>query len=245
MEESQAAGSGSRSQTMLAASILASALIVGGAVIYSSGAGGREGLAQVAGGSPTETRGEAESASPPTADDDVVLGEPDAPVTFIEWGDYQCPFCAKVFAEVEPKLREEYVRTGKVKMVYRDFAFLGPESETAALASQCAAEQGKFWAYHDRLFETEIADGRENNGNLTPDFMRSLASELGFDRGKFDTCLDSKKYQDEIAKDYADGVAAGVRGTPATFIGGTLISGAQGYPVFKAAIDEALAAKKG
>lgn len=227
---------------MLAASILLAALIVGGAILYSSGGRGGSGTAQVA--SPPTTPGEGGGGAPVSADDDVALGEPDAPVTLIEWGDYQCPFCAKVFTEVEPKLREEYVRTGKVKMVYRDFAFLGPESEAAALASQCAAEEGKFWAYHDRLFETEIADGRENNGNLSIELMRALATELGLDRSRFDACLDSKKYADEIAKDYQDGVAAGVRGTPATFVNGKLISGAQGYSIFKAAIDEALAAEE-
>ena len=124
-----------RSPTVLAASILASALIVGGALVYSSGAGGRAGVAQVA-PTPNGTATGGESAPVMVSpDDDVVLGEPDASVTVIEWGDYQCPFCAKVFTDVEPQIREEYIRTGKVKMVYRDFAFLGLESETAALAS--------------------------------------------------------------------------------------------------------------
>ncbi len=229
----------------LGVSIVLGALIIGGSLIYSTGlrATRGEGLAQVAGERGSSRTADALKNLP---DDDVILGDSNAPVAFIEWGDYQCPFCGKLFLEVEPKLREEYIATGKVKMVYRDFAFLGPESVTAALAAGCAGEQGAYWAFHDRLFEIETADRRENNGNLTPELMRSLAGELGLDRTQFDSCLDERKYQSEIEKDYQDGIAAGVTGTPGNFINKKLFPGALPYETFKQAIDAELqkAAKK-
>lgn len=214
----------------LPTSILVAALLIAGAVIYSTG---------------SKTVGEPADVSAivgqkDLADDDVILGDPKAPVTIVEFGDYQCPFCGRFFSQVEPMIREEYIKTGKVKMVYRDFAFLGPESQGAALASQCAAEQGKFWAYHDELYKAEIADGVEHNGNLSAVFFKSLASQLGLDGNKFNSCLDSQKYKDEVQKDYNDAVAAGVKGTPTTFVNGKLISGAVPYETIKALIEEAL-----
>lgn len=216
---------------LLPASILVAAFLIGGAIIYSAGS---KNAGQTANMGDT-------AAVQDLLDDDVILGNPDAPVTIVEFGDYQCPFCAKFFRDIEPRIREEYIKTGKAKMVYRDFAFLGPESQGAALASQCAGEQGKFWAYHDGLFEAEIVDGRENNGNLSPEFLKFLAVKLGLNAAQFNSCLDSQKYKAEVEKDYNDGVAAGVRGTPATFINGKMISGAVSYENFKALIEQALA----
>ena len=227
MDSSQKVSNGS----LLPASIIVAALLVAGAVIYSNGSGEPDQTADVLGKVDVKS----------LTDDDVVLGNLDAPVTIVEFGDYQCPFCGRFFIEVEPKIREEYIKTGKVKMVYRDFAFLGPESQSAALASQCAADQGKFWSYHDELFAAEVKDGREHNGNLSPVFLKSLATNLGLDSVKFNTCFDSQKYRPEVDKDYNDGVAAGVQGTPATFINGKLVSGAVPYANFKALIEEALA----
>lgn len=109
---------------------------------------------------------------------DVVLGEQNAPVTLIEYGDYQCPFCARYFMEVEPLLREEYIKTGKVKMVFRNYPFLGPESVSAAEAAECAKDQGQFWAFHDALYNAEHQDGREHNGNLNNDLFFKLAKDL-------------------------------------------------------------------
>ncbi len=220
---------------LLPASIIVAALLVAGALVYNTGSDA------VSPGTQT----------PPTAvdvkdlaDDDVVLGDIKAPVTIVEFGDYQCPFCARFYREVEPKVRDEYIKTGKAKMVYRDFAFLGPESQGAALASQCAADQGKFWAYHDKLFDVESADGVEHNGNLNEALFKSIAADLGLDGAKFGSCLSSQKYKAEVEKDYSDGVAAGVQGTPATFINGKLISGAVPYATFKAEIEAALKAAR-
>ena len=217
-------------------SILVAAVLIGGSVIYSTGVKtvGRDqvaGLGNIAGAVLTDEQ---------LVDDDIVLGDPKAPVTIVEFGDYQCPFCGRFFSQTESQIKKDYVQAGKVKMVYRDFAFLGPESKTAALAAQCAGEQGKYWAFHDRLFEIEVADGVEHNGNLSTSLMKSLAKELGLNQSPFNTCLDSGKYNVEIEKDYNDGVAAGVAGTPATFVNGKLVEGAQPYSVFKDLIEAAL-----
>ena len=218
----------------LSISILAAALIIGGSLIYSAGlkgGGGAPPVAQVAGN-------EAASNNNPGIDDDVILGDPNAPVTLIEWGDYQCPFCLKMFEETEVKLREDYVKTGKLKMVYRDFPLdqLHPFARRAAEAAECARDAEKYWAYHDLLFNRQ-----EEIPSM--DFV-AVAEELRLDTAQFKQCFDSRKYQDEVQKDYDDGIAAGVTGTPGNFIisgnFSRFLAGALPYQAFKAAIEEAL-----
>jgi len=220
-----------RTDKLLPISIVFAALLIGGAVLYS---GDKSGL-------PRETASIADSKTDssgnviPEIGDDVILGDPNAPVTFIEFGDYQCPFCKRMFDETEKQLREEYVKTGKVKMVYRDFPLesIHPYAISSAMAAECAKDQGKYWLYHDLLFDKQ-------NEIPTQNFI-GWAEELEMNIDEFRGCFDSKKYADEIQKDLQDGLAAGVEGTPATFINGKFISGAQPYSVFKAAIEEALA----
>jgi len=226
------------SGVLLPGSIVAAGLLIAGALVYNVGS---ENLPTANSNQPVNN---ATADSGSFLDDDVVLGDPGAPVAIVEFGDYQCPFCGRFFRDAEQRLRADYIKTGKAKMVYRDFAFLGPESQGAALASQCAAEQGKFWAYHDRLFEVETLDSRENNGNLNAKLFQSLADELKLNRAQFDTCMSTQKYRAEVEKDYNDGVAAGVQGTPATFINGKLISGAVPYSVFQSEIESALRASR-
>ncbi|MEK9186017.1 MAG: DsbA family protein [Patescibacteria group bacterium] len=225
--------SSSPKSNLLPLSIFVAAIIIGGALIYRGGTGNLPNSANLK----DQIKSDDSAA---LIDDDIILGDPNAPVTIVEFGDYQCPFCGRFFSEVEPSLKDQYVKTGKVKLIYRDFAFLGPESFMAAIASQCAADQGKFWEYHDKLFQTEILDGRENNGNLSANFLKSLAGQLSLNQKQFDSCLDTSKYQQEINKDYDDGIVLGVNGTPATFVNGKLFSGAQSFRVFKAAIDKEL-----
>lgn len=217
-------------------SILVAAVLIAGSVIYSAGIKtlNRDQTAEL-GGAVGIDFGDKE-----LIDDDVILGDAKAPVTVAAFGDYQCPFCGRFFQEAESEIRKNYVTTGKVKLVYRDFAFLGPESLTAALATQCAGEQGKYWAFHDRLYEIELADGAEHNGNLSASLMKSLAGQFGLNQSQFNSCLDSEKYLSEIEKDYEDGVKFGVAGTPAAFVNGQLIEGAQPYAVFKDLIEKAL-----
>ncbi len=123
-------------------------------------------------------------APQPLSDRDVILGDPNAPVTIIEYGDYQCPFCARFYTDVEQFIRDEYIASGKVKMVFRNYAFLGPESVAAAEAAECAKDQGKFWEYHDQLYEAENKDGREHNGNLAKDLFVQISEELGLTKKK-------------------------------------------------------------
>jgi protein-disulfide isomerase len=181
------------------------------------------------------------SAAPPTPtarvkvseDDDYVKGEKNAPVTIIEFSDYECPFCGRFYSQTLPQIEEKYVKTGKVKMVYRDFPLgFHPKAEPAAIAANCAGEQGKYYEMHDLLFE--------NQPSLSDANYKKWAGELGLDAGKFATCLKDPKQKAEVQKDMRDGQAAGVQGTPAFFINGQLISGAQPFPAFEQAIEAAL-----
>ncbi len=174
---------------------------------------------------------------------DVIMGDPKAPVTLIEYGDYQCPFCGRFFTQIEPQLRENYIKNGKVRMVFRNLQFLGPESTKAAEAAECANDQNKFWAYHDALYTAEIADGRENNGNLARNLFVQLAGNLKLDMKAFASCLDGNKYEKRIAQDTSAAQAAGANSTPTSFVNGQKIQGALPYAQFAAAIDAALKSK--
>jgi len=168
---------------------------------------------------------------------DFVLGDQNAPVTIIEYSDFQCPFCDKFFKETESALREKYIKTGKVKFIYRDFAFLGQESLWAANAARCAGEQGKFWQYHDYLYNNQRG---ENQGAFSKDNLKSFATALELEKEKFNACLDSEKYTDLIQKETKAGGEAGVQGTPASFINGTLYPGALPTATFTQIIDDEL-----
>lgn len=224
---------------ILPLSILLAGFLISGAVIYSVGVKNTPELSQGRKAPLTAALNESGAAIIEPGDD-VILGDPKAKVTLIEFGDYQCPFCGRFFTETEGHLRSEYIETGKVRMVYKDFAFLGPESLLAAQGAECAKDQSKYWEYHDGLYKMETADNQENNGNISLDVLKRMASELGLNRVSFDSCLDSKKYEEEVKNDYNEGQAIGVRSTPTVFINGQRIEGALPYSVFKEAIDQAL-----
>lgn len=124
---------------------------------------------------------------------------------------------------------------GQVRLVYRDFPLtqIHPQALPAALAAECAHEQGKFWEYHDLLFA--------NQAQLDEPSLRDYAAQVGLDTGSFDECLSSQKYLEEVQKDYSDGASYGVSGTPAFFVNGHLISGAMPLAAFEQAVDQALA----
>lgn len=173
-----------------------------------------------------------------SADNDAVLGKKDAPVTIIEFSDYQCPFCGRHYTETHGQLIKDYVDTGKVKIVFRDFPLsFHPEAQKAAEAAECVRDVAKtnkdeaYFKMHDKLFE--------NQATLSVANEKKWAKELGYN---IDTCLDSGKFASEVAKDLADGQAAGVQGTPSFVINGQLLVGAQPYTAFKQTIDAALAA---
>jgi protein-disulfide isomerase len=161
-------------------------------------------------------------------------GPESAPVTIVEFSDFQCPYCVKA----EPTVKEVVAAyPGKVRLVYRDYPLPGhPLAPKAAEAAHCAGDQGKYWQMHDRLFAA--------GGKLEVESLKGYAKEVGLDSAKFDACLDSGEKASVVAFHKKAGDEAGVNGTPAFFINGRLISGAQPAEAFKQAIDAELTAKK-
>jgi protein-disulfide isomerase len=174
-------------------------------------------------------------------DDDPVLGSPDAKVLMIEFGDYQCPSCRMFWKDIEPRLKKDYIDTGKVKLVFRDFPLMQihPEALLSAMAVNCAGEQGKYWQFHDKVFREQYNKGDDVIRMKATD-LKKWAKDIGVDQAKFDQCLDSEKFKNEVMKDKADGDAAGVQGTPTFFINGRIMGGAQQYPEYRKLIDELL-----
>jgi len=222
---------------LLPASILVAAILISGSIVYLVGSRSDGGVRGEDSGQLAAIK---ETAPLKTSDRDVILGDLEAPVTLIEFGDYQCPFCGRFFEQVELPLRENYIKSGKVKMVFRNFSFLGPESTDAAEAAECAKDQKQFWAYHDLIYQIEIKDGRENNGNLDRDLFLKLADELKLDHSAFASCFDSKKYAGQVEKDNDNARVLGVNSTPTTFVNSQKIVGALPYAQFQAAIDSIL-----
>ncbi|MEW6722682.1 MAG: thioredoxin domain-containing protein [Candidatus Micrarchaeota archaeon] len=179
-------------------------------------------------------------------DDDMKLGSDSAPIVIIEFSDMQCPFCRKWFIESYSSLKQEYIDTGKAQLVFRDFPLsFHPAAQKAAEAVECAADQGKGWELHDKMYEEQSKQG-SGTVQFSVDDMKSWASQIGLDAASFNTCLDSGKYANEVAADYNDGLAAGVQGTPAFIVAkrdgssAVPISGAQPYGTFKSTIDQML-----
>ncbi len=170
-----------------------------------------------------------------------VLGDKNAKVTVVEFADFQCPFCEQWFSNVEAPLIKDYVNTGKVKFAFRNYAFLGQESTWAAEAAYCANDQGKFWDYHDYLYKHQ---GAENSGAFSKANLEQFAADLGLNTQQFNNCLDTDKYASQVANDVKEGQAAGVSGTPTSFVDGQSVVGAQPYSAFKTLIDQELAKAK-
>lgn len=165
------------------------------------------------------------------------LGKKDAKVTVIEFADFQCPFCERFFKDTKTNLVKDYVDTGKVKFIFRQYAFLGQESTWAAQASECANEQGKFWEYHDYLFNNQ---GAENSGAFSADNLKKFARSLGLEEEKFNSCLDSQKYMDKIRQDYSLAQSRGVNSTPTNFIDELKLEGFLDYVGYENAIENKL-----
>jgi protein-disulfide isomerase len=166
-----------------------------------------------------------------SVDDDPFLGLKDAPVTIIEFSDYQCGYCARFHEQTLQALMEKYPT--EVRFVYRDFPLSGhPEAQKAAEASQCANDQGKFWEMQDLLFK--------NQDILSVEQYKIFAGELGLDTDSFNNCLDSGKYEDEVTADLMDGVDYGISGTPAFFVNGVMLMGALPIEQFDTIIQQEL-----
>jgi protein-disulfide isomerase len=168
-----------------------------------------------------------------------VLGDANAPVTLVEYADFQCPVCKRAETDLLPRIQKDYIDTGKVKLEFRMYPFIGQESWNAAQAADAAGEQGKFWEYHDALFNAQGA--RENGGAFTYDNLVSIAKNVGLDVAKFEESFGSNKYLDPIQKEADAAHGAGVSSTPTFFVGDKKISGLQPYVQFQSAIDAALA----
>lgn len=183
------------------------------------------------------------NSDPADVDDDPMLGEDDAPITLIEFVDYQCPFCSRHFEQTHAQIKKDYIDTGKVKLVMRDFPLsFHPHAQKASEATECADDQGKFWEMHDKLFQTQ------STWSSLPDAIRTFkqfAADLGLNTSSFDSCLDGGTYAQEVKGDMAEGTTAGISGTPGFWIigpdgKGQLISGAYPYNTFKTAFDDLL-----
>ncbi|MEK6896375.1 MAG: DsbA family protein, partial [Nanoarchaeota archaeon] len=175
-----------------------------------------------------------------------VKGNANAPVTIVEFSDYQCPYCRKFWNEAYSSIVDSYVNTGKAKIVFMDFPLsFHPQAQKSAEAARCARKVGgndvAYWKMHDKMFEEQMAldDGTvKSTVSYTESDLKSWAQELGYNIG---SCLDSDEFADEVQADAAYGAQLGVSGTPAFFVNGKLLSGAQPFSAFKAEIDAELA----
>ncbi len=169
------------------------------------------------------------------SDDDPFMGNENAAVTIIEFSDYECPFCVKFYQQTLPQIKSQYIDTGKVKFVYRDFPLgFHQQAEPAALAANCAGAQGKYFEFHDKIFNNGGAAGKSGAD------YKKWAQDLKLDVAKWEKCTNNPAQKQEIQKDISDGSAAGISGTPGFIINGKLISGAQPFSVFKQVIDAEL-----
>ncbi len=166
-------------------------------------------------------------------------GNPSAPITIVEWGDYQCTFCHLFHDSSLGTIKEEYVQSGKANFVFRDFALNGPNSVLAAEASHCAKDQGKFWEYHDEVYDNW--DG-ENTGWVSKDSLNRFAQNIGLDADQFKSCLDSSKYKQAVLDTYDFGQKIGIDATPSFLIikGDKIvkITGNQPIDVFRKTLDD-------
>jgi protein-disulfide isomerase/predicted nucleic acid-binding Zn ribbon protein len=174
--------------------------------------------------------------------DGRALGNPDAPLTIVEYADFQCPACGTFATTVEDQLIQDYIATGEVRLVYHDFPFLddrsdSKESDAASEAAFCAQDQGQFWAYHDMLFYNQEG---ENRGAFARDRLIEMARNVeGINVDQFTTCIDGDEYEDDVQALYQETIDAGVRSTPTFMMNGQAISGTN-YPALQEAIEAAL-----
>ncbi len=237
---------------IIAASIVLGALIVSASLFINFHMAFKQlnklSLAQsqaVAPAAPGNIAAGAQTAPSPAAPANITLkpntpylGNASAKVTVVEYADYECPFCEQWFKTVWPDLKAKYVDTGKIKFVYQDFAFLGPDSNTASEAAHCAADQNMFWQYHDYLFNNQ---GAEGSGWAAAAHETQFAQAVGLNMAEFNSCFNSGKYKQEVLDETAAGKSYGVSGTPSVFVNGSIIVGAQPATTFEQAIDAALA----
>jgi protein-disulfide isomerase len=168
---------------------------------------------------------------------DKSYGAEDAPVVVVEYSDFQCPYCRQFAEGPARQLKEEYADQGQVRFVYRHMAFLGPESTWSAEASECANEQGRFWDYHDKIFEEQAG---ENQGALSKENLKRFAAELGLDTAQFNECFDSGRYESQVRDEFNEAQRRRINSTPSILVNGQLIQNGSNYQVLQAAVEAAL-----
>ena len=144
-----------------------------------------------------------------------IMGDPNAPITILEWGDYQCTFCFKFHQNTLSIINEEFVKTGKVKIIFKDFPLNGPDSKLAAEASYCAHDQDKYWEYHDQLYKNWAG---ERTGWITREALSKFAESINLDIVKFNKCLNENKYENKINSMYEFGNEIGIDATPSFLV---------------------------
>ncbi len=251
-----------KNTTILPASLILSSIILATSIIYHSNTlSGKNISLDSFKKSPTSDVNVVEPGAQPSdptqdskgvtsVDDDPVLGDNDAPVTIVEFSDYECPFCKRHFDQTLPQIISTYIDTGKVKLVFRDLplSFHDPMATKEAVAANCAREQGgdeKYFEFHDEIFKRTISNG---NG-LDDAKIQTIANDLGLNKSNFDTCLSNPAMEEEVKEDFTDAGQAGASGTPTFIIGkstsngevtGDLVVGAQPFATFQAIIDPLL-----
>ena len=144
-----------------------------------------------------------------------IMGSHNAPITILEWGDYQCTFCYKFHQNTLDIINEDFIKTGKVKIIFKDFPLNGPDSKLAAEASYCAQDQEKYWKYHDELYKNW---GGERTGWITRESLTKFAETVDLDIEKFNKCLDDHKYENKVDLLYAFGKEIGIDATPSFLV---------------------------
>jgi protein-disulfide isomerase len=167
----------------------------------------------------------------------LIIGDPNAKVTLVEYGDFHCSSCGEFFQRIEPEIRKNYVNTGRLKIEYRVYPWVSADSVRAGVAAYCAGDQGNFAPFHDELYRNQ---GAEDSMTFTPARLKQMAVQLGLNAATFNTCYDSGPYSTKVRNGVAEARAMGVTATPTFFIGGRRVVGAQSYATFKVLIDAQL-----
>lgn len=235
---------------LLVGAIIVAGAIIGGAVIFSNSQPSTE--------TPQEQQQAKEDKQKPQPSEkdsapnaklavkgEPYLGDPSAPVEIVYYGDFQCPFCKRIEENAFSRVIEKYVKKGKAVLYFKNFAFLGPDSTTAAIAGECLVNQSdenfdSYWKWHNAMLEKQ--DG-ENSGFGNAEDIKSLVEELnlsGIDVAQFENCLGSEKTKSEVTSDTSEGRNDGVSGTPATFVNGQMLGGAKPFSAFESAIEAEL-----
>jgi len=165
------------------------------------------------------------------------IGPADARVTVDEYSDFQCPFCARAAESMVPKIEDQYVTDGRVRLVYHPMGMIGDESVWSAEAAECANEQGKFWDYHDKLYENQEG---ENQGAFAIDNLKRFAQEMGLDTQTFNQCIDSHKYEALVKAETQEALEKGITSTPTFVIGDETIAGPGSFEQLQEAIEAEL-----